>query len=135
MFKSHIILTWNEYLQDVKDACEDFKSLYKRKHIKISGIYGIPRGGLIPATIFSHNLDIPIIDLEDFEFSGIQKYLILDDINCSGNTFKSFKRKHNRSRKIFYSIYRRYSSSFISHYWKEINSDAWVIFPYEKEVK
>ena len=31
----------------------------KMKKLKITGVFGLPRGGLIPAVMISHQLDIP----------------------------------------------------------------------------
>ena len=69
-------------------------------------IIGLTRGGLVPATMISHYLDVPMhtlrISLRDFEFAEINTWmsddafgldypkkniLIVDDINDSGSTF------------------------------------------------
>lgn len=69
-------------------------------------IVGLTRGGLVPATMISHYLDVPMhalrISLRDYEFTETNTWmaedafgldypkkniLIVDDINDSGSTF------------------------------------------------
>ena len=123
-------------------------------------IIGLSRGGCIPATIMSHYLNLPMIPLvvstrdhaeemiPDFpighgnELSYIDQYrfLVVDDINDTGHTFKRV-RDIMRQRGALYTDYAvlidNEPSEFEVHYWaKKINKDkdpAWIVYPWEIE--
>ena len=51
------------------------------------GIYGIPRGGLIPAVYLSHRLNIPLVRTLDAVLSDSHgPYLIVEDVVDTGKT-------------------------------------------------
>jgi hypothetical protein len=86
---------------------------------KYDGIYGLPRGGLIPAVIISHKTKIPYTN------NITSKTLVIDDIIDSGNTLKKYS-----NDKI----------TLISRHPQEINviatghieySNKWFVFPWE----
>ena len=87
-------------------------------------IIGVSRGGCIPATIMSHKLDIPMIPITvatrdhvkeyvpDFPVGhgdGVgyidkYKFLVVDDINDTGHTFKKISEiARRRSAEYVYS--------------------------------
>ena len=53
--------------------------------MKLSGIYGVPRGGLCLAVALSHKLDIQLIE------SPCKNSLIVDDVFETGITLSNFK--------------------------------------------
>lgn len=91
-------ITWNEYQSLVNKICRDIGISNWRPDY----VVGITRGGLLPAVMISHYLDIPchtlkvcLRDHEDTEsnlwmaenaFDG-KNILLVDDINDSGATF------------------------------------------------
>ena len=79
--------------------------------LEIENIYGLPRGGLIPAVMLSHQLGIPMAKGDIGPNT-----LIVDDICDSGETLDKFVRKYQTLYKIiklkltriflkFYNIY------------------------------
>ena len=65
----------------------------------IYNIYGIPRGGLIPAVLLSHKLGIPVTQ-------EVKNYsLIVDDISDSGNTLKKVIDKCNNPIYNYKEVY------------------------------
>lgn len=91
-------ISWSEYQSLVNKICRDIgKSNWRPDYV-----VGITRGGLLPAVMLSHYLDIPchtlkvcLRDHEDTEsnlwmaenaFDG-KNILLVDDINDSGATF------------------------------------------------
>lgn len=51
------------------------------------GIYGVPRGGLIPAVYLSHRLDVPLVRTLDAVLSDSHgPYLIVEDVVDTGKT-------------------------------------------------
>lgn len=87
-------------------------------------VYGIPRGGYIPAVYLSHRLGIPI---------GTERpFLLVDDISDTGNTFLEY----DDSMKPDYTaaLFCKEGTSFVPHYVAHpnyISRNTWVIFPYE----
>lgn len=109
----HRHLTWEQ----VTSACSNIADQLNHDNFKPDFIVGISRGGLIPATILSHLLNIPlrplIVSLRDgnecvsdcglaedaFGYSNgscnkelCKRILIIDDINDSGNTINWIKK-------------------------------------------
>lgn len=95
-----IMFTWDQYFELVQKMVDEVKEKYSDH-----SILALSRGGLIPATIISHQINKPIDVLNVFSynnknrqedikigpFSGWQngvpkKILIVDDLIDSGNT-------------------------------------------------
>jgi len=81
-------LTW-EYIDN---AMSDLASKIKESGITISSIYGLPRGGLIPAVILSHKLNIPLFKTGTDVLIG--SVLIVDDICDTGETLEKYTNNH-----------------------------------------
>ena len=93
-------------------------------------IYGVPRGGLIPATIISHHLDIPMIMTLHGNANLI---LVIDELCDSGNTFLDINKNFGYHMK-FASIYvNSINCKFYPDYYLKKTED-WVVFPYEKQL-
>ena len=116
--------------------------MYKPTHI-----VGVARGGLIPAVMLSHMLNIPMetlgISFRDnkvthhTKFKPIKKakYLIVDDINDSGTTFKVvtdiFKNRRLQHRTA--ALINKEKSDFdVDFYGEMFYHDDWITFPWEK---
>jgi hypothetical protein len=94
----------------------------------ITGIVPIPRGGVIPAVIISHLLNIPL-KIEVTSDSDV----IIDEIIDSGLTLKSTKQKYPRN--LFVSLYFKSKNFKLlrtkpDFYVEEV--DKWCVFPWEK---
>ena len=111
-------------------------------------IVGITRGGLIPAVMLSHLLDLPMETLgvsfrdkkatHHTKFKPIDdaRYLIVDDINDSGTTFKVvtdiFKNRRLSHRTA--ALINKKSSHFnVDLYGEMFYDDDWINFPWEKK--
>jgi hypoxanthine phosphoribosyltransferase len=124
-------ITWEEIEELVDLLCSQIvKSGYQ-----ITDIYGLQRGGLIPAVLISHKLGIPMT-----KGTISPTTLIVDDICDSGETFK----------KIFQTYQTEYSFPFnlkfaclhfkphTSHFNPDFSankffSDSWISYPWERE--
>ena len=95
--------------------------LLKHSGMKFDGIYGVPRGGLIPAVMLSHYLQLPLL------LYPTKKTLVVDDISDTGLTLNSFK-----DRTIVTIAYTKWTSvkPTFSIYEKH-KKDSWLIFPWE----
>ena len=119
--KSKIYLSWGdiEYLIDV------LVSWVKEEQPQIDSVMGLPRGGLIPAVMLSHKLDIPLV------FEPTIKTLIVDDICDSGKTFRDMLEDYPLN--AFAALhYKPHTSRIIpTCYGNEFYSDAWLVYPWE----
>ncbi len=125
------ILSWNFYLQSIDLLIDKIKKSKK----KFDYVYGIPRGGLIPATIISHQLEIPMIDSYNLDTMYLfeKNILLLDDIIDTSKTIKELKETYNELNLIVATIYKHKNSPIIPDFYVYEN-DCWISFPYEKNI-
>merc|ERR1711965_1156689 len=71
--------TWSEFDKSVDYIANQCKE------IKLTGIYGVPRGGLCLAVALSHKLNIQLIE------KPLKDSLIVDDVYETGITLRNFK--------------------------------------------
>ena len=117
-------------------------------------VVGIARGGMIPATIMSYVFDAKLhaygvksyenkkqttLSVEqDIDFDSLDKdskILVIDDICDTGNTFDHIKEKiGNRFEMVRYAslFAKKESKHKVDHYGVIVNSDTWIVFPWEK---
>jgi len=105
--------------------CEFDKSVEyianKCKFLELSGIYGIPRGGLCLAVALSHKLKINLIS------EPIKNSLIVDDIYETGTTLKTFKHIEGA---MFYVLFSKIKPTW----WNTVHvtkKSHWIVFPWE----
>ena len=93
----------------------------------INSIMGLPRGGLIPAVMLSHKLNLPLV------LSHTENTLIVDDICDSGETFTNI---HQDSPHLFFAClhHKPHTSNFTPNFWAELyEEDEWLHYPWEKD--
>jgi hypoxanthine phosphoribosyltransferase len=142
------------FLSDIAEALETHKGAEQY------AVYGIARGGLIPAVILSHMLDAPMCPLNlkgepnpfaNVPFSFLDNYvpIITDDIIDTGETIESvlqflFLARPNLKKCIVSApfstergIARLCSISNVSIYTSDRgrlpNDHPWLVFPWEEE--
>ena len=132
---------WNK-IDDLVKEIDSRVSAYKPTHI-----VGIARGGLVPAVMLSHQLNLPMETLgvsfrdnkatHHTKFKPINdaRYLIVDDINDSGTTFKVvtdiFKNRRLQHRTA--ALINKEKSDFdVDFYGEMFYYDDWITFPWEK---
>jgi hypoxanthine phosphoribosyltransferase len=126
-------VTWAECEQWINTATDYWNDEIIVNELVINNIYGIPRGGIIFATMLSHQLDIPLIaNKEDIGEST----LIVDDIADSGSTFHDFiiplNRIQGRHFRLTSAIVVNQSSTFLPQQFSFMNHlNDWIEFPYE----
>lgn len=107
--------TWNEF-----DKSVDYIANHCKK-LKLSGIYGVPRGGLCLAVALSHKLNVPLIE------KPLKNSLIVDDVYETGLTLSSFK---NIEGVNFFVLISKKKPIW----WKTVNlsnKKEWIVFPWE----
>ena len=99
-------------------------------------IYGIPRGGLVPATILSYILEKErptrlVTSLANLDPSDWHRLVIVDELVDSGDTIKSLKIRFPEA--ITVAIYQRHSAKFSADVvGRVVESDNWLVFPWER---
>ena len=138
-----IYLNWS----DVEDLVEVLCEKIATKIPNVTHISGLARGGLIPAVMLSHSFDLPMETLgvsfrdnratHHTKFKPIDdaRYLIVDDINDSGTTFKVVSDIFRNRRLTFATsalINKEKSGFDVDFYGEMFYHDDWINFPWEK---
>jgi hypothetical protein len=91
--------------------------------LQFDKIYGIPRGGLIPAVLLSHKMNIP---LTNYMYS--ENTLIVDDICDTGKTMSEIY-ADNKTAVLHHKPHTsNYTPAFYSCIW---GTDDWIVYPWE----
>ena len=110
--------TWNEFDVSVNLIANQCKLW------EISGIYGVPRGGLCLAVALSHKLNIQLIE------KPIKNSLIVDDVFETGITLNKFK--HIEEANFFVLVSKKKPI-----WWNAVNisnEKEWIVFPWENKI-
>lgn len=119
-----VYVSWNA----VDNFVETVDNYLQAKDVTVSGVYGLPRGGLCLAVMLSHKLNIPML------MSPVKDCLIVDDICDSGESFvhyvknsSSFDKPKYTTATMFYKANRLDVKPDM--YWK-VKGEDWVIFDF-----
>lgn len=118
-------------------------------------IIGVSRGGLIPATLLSHKLNVPMAVITASAYEGTRRTLqkpividgwkpeydscdvvVVDDIIDSGDTFRSILSITGSLAKFrFATIVNKQCTQFpaFTRFFAQVPKDVWVQFPWEQE--
>lgn len=119
-----LFLTWEDIQKDINTLCDKLKTR------KFQFISGLPRGGLIPAVLISHKLDITYKSLNLSKAIMEDKYLLIDDIADSGETLIDKKYEGYVKATLHYKKHSLIKPDF---YAREIPNDVWLVYPWENE--
>lgn len=114
--------------KDIGDYIEKVNDFYKDK--KITGVYGIPRGGLILAVLISHKLNIPML------IAPIEDCIIVDDICDTGESLIHYQNNSSGNKKHNYHIttmFYKKNNLVIPELWHREKIDNWIVYPWEVE--
>ena len=109
--------TWSEFDKSVDYIANQCKTW------ELSGIYGVPRGGLCLAVALSHKLNIQLIE------KPLKNSLIVDDIFETGITLSNFR---NIEGVNFFVLVSKKKPIW----WNTVNlnySKQWIVFPWENK--
>lgn len=112
-------VSWSDVEQFVK-GCTTWASCYSN----ISGVYAVPRGGLVLGTMLSHSLDVPLLA------SPFKNCIVVDDIADTGGTLNYLAKRRDIAIAC---MYYNQDSSFEPDFWKFEKTDKWIHFPWEAE--
>jgi len=114
--KNYFNVSWEEVEKAI-----DYISAHLR-YSEFDGIYGVPRGGLIPAYLLSRRLNLPL------KSKPTKRTLVVDDISDTGKTLKGIKNKN------IVTIYSSKWTKTEPDMWFYMKGDktSWIVFPWEK---
>ena len=107
--------TWSEFDKSVDYIANQCKK------IKLTGIYGVPRGGLCLAVALSHKLNLKLIE------KPLKNSLIVDDVYETGITLSNFK---NIEGVNFFVLVSKKKPIW----WNSVDlsfKEEWIVFPWE----
>ena len=110
------VLTWAQFDQAVQLLASRFAKS------AVTGVYGVPRGGLCLAVALSHAMDRPMLS------SPEQSALIVDDVYETGRTLKALK------AQVPQASFAVWVSKGCTDWWTAAvvaESSEWVVFPWE----
>ena len=130
MTEKHYV-SWNE----IDELVNSLTQQIAQSGIQIENIFGLQRGGLIPAVMVSHKLGIPMT-----KGTISPNTLIIDDICDSGVTFANFFETHQKEYAFPFNLnfaclhYKPQTSVFKPTFYFSIwNSNDWIVYPWERE--
>ena len=126
MIMARLKITWEELEFDIQKLIKELEPV----RWKLTGIYGIPRGGLAVAILLSYRMNIPLV-LDKRKIG--RNTLIVDDIADSGKTLQRFFKLIRKKRENFIVATVWYSprSKIRPDYYINVKEDKWLIFPWE----
>ena len=114
---SKVYLEWSEIHECVNILCSKIVNDYPN----IDSVMGLPRGGMIPAVLISHELGLPYV-----QHPG-KNTLVVDDINDTGHTL-------SKAPGAYWAVLHNKPTSKFKDciYAKEVG-DQWIVYPWERE--
>lgn len=114
------VVTWQEVAE--------FVSRLEKEVGGFSGVYGIPRGGMVLAVMISHYYGVPLLA------APCQRCLVVDDICDSGETLLHYANDSSNSGERKYKIatlaYKE-GAAVKPDFWMIEKKDLWIVFPWE----
>ena len=123
-----IFLSWNNIEALVDNLAEQINKMDKKPFY----IYGVPRGGAIPAVWLSHKTGIDYYQLNSAQISktaDLSHILIIDDICDSGETIKKLKENFPKCQTA--TLYYKETAIEKPDIYGEIVGEEWIVFPWE----
>lgn len=120
-----VYVTWEQ----VEDFIASVIAKYKDQNL--SGVYGLPRGGLIFAVMISNRMNIPMLS------APTENCLIVDDICDSGESLYHYVRNSSGEKVNYFivTMFRKDNALGINPDFSMFEKGTdWIVFPWE-EVK
>ena len=114
-------IDWNEF----EFIIQILANKIIKSGLEFDSVYGLPRGGLIPAVILSHKLGIP--------YDNFGEVLVVDDICDSGETLRPFTDPYIKSTTAVLHYKPHTSTIKPDFYAVESISDEWIVYPWEEK--
>ena len=111
-----VFVYWDDISVLVDELCNTITS----SGVQIKSITGIERGGLIPAVMISHKLNIPYVNKIN------KDTLVVDDICDSGETLKNMVAGYTAT------LHYKKTASFTPDFYSKEVGDEWIVYPWER---
>ncbi len=132
--------TWDE----IDKLTVDFSKKIYNSNVKYDCILAITNGGIVPARLIAKELDIQNIQFVPIRNKKLyreelvplqkdKKYLIVDDIYDTGNTFLKVFNIVKEFNYDFAFLMTRYQNNNVKLVSKILNHRKWIVFPWEKK--
>lgn len=117
---TQIEMTWENFEYCVHKLAD----VIKQSKVKISNIYGTPRGGLVVATRLSHLLGLPLV-VETWRTDS--NTLWVDDIVDTGKTLE-----HVHENWVIAVLFWNTEAAFQPEFYALTKpKNSWIVFPWE----
>ena len=88
----------------------------------LTGVYGVPRGGLCLAVALSHAMDLPLLQ------SPEPDALVVDDVYETGRTLETLRLQFPQAS---FAVWVSKTPSLWWHAAEVVDSPEWLLFPWE----
>jgi hypothetical protein len=122
-----IYISWEEIEELVDELCERIQERLFYTDDMYTSIHGLSRGGLIPAVMISHKLNIRYTDKPQ-RMTEDEECLIIDDIANSGKTLKEWD--GYPTAVLHYKSHT--SCCKPTMHAVEQTTDDWIVYPWER---
>lgn len=135
--------------EQIDQAIDYLGSILKGQ--KWDGILGIARGGLIPATMLAHKLEMnnmQIISVEGYDHMSKKDHLtikkiptepgdgknwvIVDDIADTGRTLVALRKIYPKATYVALYV-KPTGKHLVDHCGQTVTDDCWISFPWERD--
>ena len=111
-----VFVYWDDISVLVDELCNTITS----SGVQIKSITGIERGGLIPAVMISHKINIPYVNKIN------KDTLVVDDICDSGETLKNMVAGYTAT------LHYKKTASFTPDFYSKEVGEEWIVYPWER---
>ena len=119
-------ISWDELTKHIDLLAQNIEDNLATKP---TGIFGLPRGGLVPAVMLSHKLNLPLL------LAPCEGCVVVDDIADTGTSLLHYKEKGYKVAVIWYKPKSKVKPDFYAV--KDSRGKlggSWVVFPWETPV-
>ena len=120
-----VYVSWNQ----VEDFVRDIEYKQKNGEYNFTGVYGLPRGGLVLAVMISHKLNIPML------MSPCPGCIIVDDICDTGESLLHYVKNSSGDKVQDYTIatmyYKENILGIVPDIYSYVKDNEWIVFPWE----
>ena len=121
--ENKVYVKWTEIENYIDKVIEDLNN----KGITPSGVYGIPRGGLIFAVLLSYKMNIPLLN------APFKNCVVIDDIADSGRTLLHYTKNDTQFNKYYITTMYFHNRSLVKpDFYLYEKNDNWIVYPYEE---
>lgn len=117
---------------DVEKMVDHLAKLITNSGRAFSCVAGVSRGGLIPAVMLSHKLNLPMVSITANDMvENDHEAIIVDEIYDTGSTIK--KLKLSNPRAAYAVLFHNANLPELDFYCVKRDLVDWIVFPWEEK--